>query len=95
MEKQKDEENHQLKLQFFMNISHEFKTPLTLILSSVERMEDEFSRTVGQVPQKIQESFNSVSRNANRLLTMITELVDFRKSDLNIAVLNLQEDRID
>ena len=52
MEKQKDEENHQLKLQFFMNISHEFKTPLTLILSSVERMEDEFSRTVGQVPQK-------------------------------------------
>ena len=95
MEKQKDEENHQLKLQFFMNISHEFKTPLTLILSSVERMEDEFSRTVGQVPQKIQESFNSVSRNANRLLTMITELVDFRKSDLNIADLNLQEDRID
>lgn len=95
MEKQKDEENHQLKLQFFMNISHEFKTPLTLILSSVERMEDEFSRTVGQVPQKIQESFNSVSRNANRLLTMITELVDFRKSDLNIADLNQQEDRID
>ena len=39
-------ENHQLKLQFFMNISHEFKTPLTLILSSVERMEDAFSRTV-------------------------------------------------
>ena len=58
-------------------------------------MEDEFGRTIGQVPQKIQESFNSVSRNANRLLTLITELVDFRKSDLNIADLNLQEDRID
>lgn len=95
MEKQKDEENHQLKLQFFMNISHEFKTPLTLILSSVERMEDEFSRTLGEVPQKIQESFTSVSRNANRLLTMITELVDFRKSDLNIADLNLQKDNIE
>ena len=52
MEKQKDEENHQLKLQFFMNISHEFKTPLTLILSSVERMEDELAGQSGRCHRK-------------------------------------------
>lgn len=79
IEKKKDEENHQMKLQFFMNISHEFKTPLTIILSAVEKLV-----TVDNVQQAY---YSSISRNANKLLTLITELVDFRKTDLGIMPL--------
>ena len=93
IEKKKDEENHQLKLQFFMNISHEFKTPLTIIISSIERMEREIYNI--QMSQAVSESLKSISRNANKLLSLITELVDFRKSDLNISSLNLKEDSMD
>lgn len=92
VEKKKDEENHQLKLQFFMNISHEFKTPLTIIISSIERMEREMQNS--QISQTVSDSLKSISRNANRLLSLITELVDFRKSDLNISSLNLKRDNI-
>lgn len=92
IEKKKDEENHQLKLQFFMNISHEFKTPLTIIISSIERLEREIQGI--QVSHTVGDSLKSISRNANRLLSLITELVDFRKSDLNISSLNLKEDNI-
>ncbi|WP_417189033.1 hybrid sensor histidine kinase/response regulator transcription factor [Bacteroides sp.] len=81
MEKKKDEENHQMKLQFFMNISHEFKTPLTIILSAVEKLV-----TTDNVQQAC---YSSISRNANKLLTLITELVDFRKTDLGIMPLKL------
>lgn len=93
IEKKKDEENHQLKLQFFMNISHEFKTPLTIIISSIERMEKEMQSV--KISQTVSDSLKSISRNANRLLSLITELVDFRKSDLNISSLNLKKDNID
>lgn len=93
IEKKKDEENHQLKLQFFMNISHEFKTPLTIIISSIERMEREMHE--GRISQSVSDALESISRNANRLLSLITELVDFRKSDLNISSLNLKEDDMD
>lgn len=93
VEKKKDEENHQLKLQFFMNISHEFKTPLTIIISSIERMEREMQNA--QISQTVSDSLKSISRNANRLLSLITELVDFRKSDLNISSLNLEKDNMD
>lgn len=81
MEKKKDEENHQMKLQFFMNISHEFKTPLTIILSAVEKLV-----TIDDVQQAYH---SSISRNANKLLALITELVDFRKTDLGIMPLKL------
>lgn len=76
-----------------MNISHEFKTPLTIIISSIERMEKEMQSV--KISQTVSDSLKSISRNANRLLSLITELVDFRKSDLNISSLNLKKDNID
>lgn len=94
LEKAKNEENHQLKLQFFMNVSHEFKTPLTLILSSIENISSHQAKGVSDIG-KVKEYFEVITRNASRLLRMINELVDFRKSDLNIAQLNLAEDNIE
>lgn len=84
LEEKKLEENHQLKLQFFMNISHEFKTPLTLILSSIERMAMERNTNLRE------DYLDSISRNAHKMLILINELMDFRKTDIGKDILHLQ-----
>lgn len=76
-----DEEKYQSKMQFFMNASHELKTPLTLILLAAEKIAD------NNHPNKEQ---HSILQNARKMLTLITELVDIRKQDLGIATLNLK-----
>ena len=72
----KDEELHQLKLNFFTNISHEIRTHLTLIMAPVEKLID------GQpAPSPIRQQLLSVKNNADRLLKLVSELMDFRKAD--------------
>ena len=65
-----------LKTKFFTNISHEFRTPLSLIISPLEKI---ISQT------KDQETRNHlvlIQRNARRLLTMVNQLLDFRKMEV-------------
>ena len=84
IEEKTKEENHQLKLQFFMNISHEFKTPLTLILSSIEQL-----NKLSFLKDEHNSFFESISRNAHKMLNLITELMDFRKTDIAKDTLKL------
>lgn len=90
-EEQKKEELHQMKLQFFMNISHEFKTPLTLILTPLEKLKN----SKGADPEH-NKMLQLISVNANRLLKLVNELMDFRKAEVGRLALqasksNLQE----
>lgn len=78
-----DEEKYQSKMQFFMNASHELKTPLTLILLAAEKM-IENSRTENREQ-------HTILHNARKMLALITELVDIRKQDLGIATLHLKQ----
>ncbi|SNR14642.1 hybrid sensor histidine kinase/response regulator transcription factor [Tenacibaculum jejuense] len=57
---------------FFMGVSHDFKTPISLILSSTE------SLIGSETDQKTQE-FNLIYNNSRRLLRMINQLLDFRR----------------
>ncbi|MGB3775041.1 MAG: two-component regulator propeller domain-containing protein, partial [Leeuwenhoekiella sp.] len=66
------------KIQFFTNISHEFRTPLTLILSPLE---DILSET--GLSEKIKEKHRIIYKNTDRLKRLIDELMDFRKLQLN------------
>ena len=75
-----DEEKYQAKMQFFMNASHELKTPLTLILLAAEKLMGKSQ------PGK---EHHTILHNARNMLALITELVDIRKQDLGIASLNL------
>jgi len=64
----------QAKVDFFTNISHEFRTPLTLILGFAEEL----------LPSKIlskdvQQSIGHIRQNAFRLLRLVNQLMDFRK----------------
>ncbi|MDR2968798.1 MAG: response regulator [Tannerellaceae bacterium] len=65
-----------VKLRFFTNISHELRTPLTLIISPLENV---ISR-IADDDQK--NKLEMVHRNALRLLDMVNQLLDFRKSDV-------------
>ena len=83
MEEQKKEEIHQTQLQFFTNISHEFRTPLTLIMGLSEK----FSK-----PETLHAtSLQSIHRNATKLLNLVNELMDFRKSESGALTLKVSE----
>lgn len=71
-----------LKIKFFTNVSHEFRTPLTLILSPVERLMNH-SREPGEKGQ-----LQLVHRNARRLLNLVNQLLDFRKMEVQEIKLN-------
>jgi signal transduction histidine kinase/ligand-binding sensor domain-containing protein/DNA-binding response OmpR family regulator len=83
LEEQKREEMHQVQLQFFTNISHEFRTPLSLILGPVEKLQKEN-------PQSPNNHFyKTIYRNAHRLMNLINELMDFRKSEAGVLKLHV------
>ena len=71
-----------MKIRFFTNISHEFRTPLTLIINPVEKMMKEVSS------QDHKNLLSIIHRNANGLLELVNQLLDFRKLDVQKDKLN-------
>jgi len=88
-EKDRINELNLYKLRFFTNISHEFMTPLTIILSSVERI-----FTKHKIPSEFKQPLVQVLRNAKRLKTLNRELLDFRKIEQGHLRLKVQENDI-
>lgn len=76
LEREKIEELSQLKLRFFTNVSHEFRTPLTLILGLIERLKNTASKLDETERQKY---YDKIHRNSQVLLNLINQLLDFRK----------------
>ncbi|HUR31224.1 MAG TPA: hybrid sensor histidine kinase/response regulator transcription factor [Saprospiraceae bacterium] len=85
VELQKLKELDQLKSQFFADISHEFRTPLTLILGPVDNLLDQHP-TEEQVKQ-----YSLIRRNAQRLLRLINQLLDLSKLDSGKMKLDLEQ----
>ncbi len=85
IDKEKETELTEAKLKFFTNISHEFRTPLTLILTPIKEL-------LGQdnLPGKITDKLSYAHRNASRLLSLTNQLLDFRKADHNLLNLELR-----
>lgn len=75
LENQRQQEIHQLKLDFFTNISHEIRTPLTLISGPLEQLAEE----IGQSSPSAKQQLGLIRKNADRLLKLVSELLDFRK----------------
>lgn len=66
----------QLKTKFFTNVSHEFRTPLTLIISPLDRIIRQLN------DDDLKGQLNLVQRNAKRLLSLVNQLLDFRKMEV-------------
>jgi PAS domain S-box-containing protein len=65
-----------VKTEFFANISHEFRTPLTLILGPTS---DLLAGAAGELPKGARVELNAIVRNAARLLRMVNALLDFSR----------------
>jgi signal transduction histidine kinase/DNA-binding response OmpR family regulator len=87
-ERQEAQRLHELdmmKIRFFTNVSHEFRTPLSLILTPL----DKIIRDTDNPSRKGQ--FRLIHRNARRLLNMVNQLLDFRKLEEQELRLSLSE----
>lgn len=74
---EKEQELDQMKLNFFINVSHEFRTPLTLILNPVDKILSSFND-----PEEVKKSALIIQRSSRRLLHLVNQLLDLRKMDL-------------
>ncbi|MCD6347890.1 MAG: response regulator, partial [Bacteroidales bacterium] len=70
----KAKEINQYKLQFFTNIAHEFRTPLTLIMAPAAILEQQLGEK-----EQLGQYARSIYQNAHRLHRLISELIEFRK----------------
>lgn len=81
----KNEEVNQMKFRFFTNVSHELRTPLTLIISPLESLMKDAT------DEKRLDKLKLMHRNALRLLTLVNQLLDFRKNEVAGLHLSLSE----
>ena len=80
---EKEKELYSSKIEFFTHIIHEIRTPLTLILGPLEEVMT-FEGRIDDVRQQLQ----TVERNGQRLLTLVNQLMDFRKIEAGGMLLN-------
>lgn len=86
IDKERIRELNQSKLRFFTNISHEFRTPLTLIIGQLEALLDESG-----IAQNIYNKILIAYKNSSRLKNLIDELLEFRKQELGHMKLRVNE----
>lgn len=77
-ENKKEREIYQAKIEFFTNIAHEIRTPLTLIKGPMEKV----IKQAATVPF-IEKNLRIMNRNTDRLLKLTNQLLDFRKTEVN------------
>ncbi|MCM1355977.1 MAG: helix-turn-helix domain-containing protein [Staphylococcus sp.] len=85
LRKKNSERINEEKIKFFINVSHEIRSPLTLILGPLERiMKKEHDAETAK-------NLNAIHRNANRILALINQLLDIRKIDKGKMVLSCSD----
>ncbi|NGM64545.1 hybrid sensor histidine kinase/response regulator transcription factor [Sphingobacterium sp. SGR-19] len=83
---EKERELHESKVQFFTNISHEIKTPLTLILSPIQQL-----KTWGGEDLRIHEQLKTMETNGQHLLKTVNQLLDIRRFETGNEELHLEK----
>ncbi|MFG6686819.1 two-component regulator propeller domain-containing protein [Mariniflexile sp. HNIBRBA6329] len=89
IEAEQTKETNKAKLEFFTNISHEFRTPLTLILGPLHQILENYRGS-----SKMYKKLKVIEGSANHLLQLINRLMDFRKLESNLIKLEAAEGNI-
>lgn len=85
VDKKRREEINQMKIRFYVNMSHELRTPLTLITAPLREL---MSRITGGWER---EQLNYIERNTNRLLHIVNQVMDYRRTELGAFKLHLRK----
>ena len=88
LEENKRKELQSLQLKFFTNISHEFRTPLSLITGPLETLINSTSA------DNLHHYYNVMLRNVNRLMNLVNELMDFSKIESGALKLRVTENNV-
>lgn len=83
MEITKQHEMDESKMRFFTNVSHDLRTPLSLIITPLEKL------LASDLKNEIREELSIIYRNAQILLDEVNQLLDFRRLDQQKAQLSL------
>lgn len=87
-ERQEARRMHELdliKIKFFTNVSHEFRTPLSLILAPLDNLLKQ------QFSDDLRRQLQMINRNSKRLLNLVNQLLDFRKMEEHELQLNTRK----
>lgn len=82
LEASRFKELDQMKSRFFANISHEFRTPLTIVLGEIHAVLEK------EISDPLKNKLNTAKRNANQLLSLVTQLLDLSKLESREMKLN-------
>lgn len=83
-----EQQINEMKLRFFTNISHDLRTPLTLIITPLQALIKDTS------DDSLKKKLEVMFKNAQQLLSLINSLLDFRKLDVGAEVLHLKPGNI-
>ncbi len=86
---EKEQKIHELKLEFFTDVAHEFKTPLSLIIGPLN---DVMQKDL--IEERKEFCFQVISRNTKRMMFLVNQLLDFRKINADINILNVSENNL-
>lgn len=84
IKREQEERMHQMKQRFFINISHDIRTPLTLIAGSVNKLVNR-----GNIELFGQKNLMTIKANTNRLLNLTEELLNYRKLETGNVTLQV------
>ena len=89
-ESQEKLEENKLKTEFFANISHEFKTPLNILMGAMQLIEMyALNGTIIDSEKKLEKYMKTMKQNALRLLKLINNIIDMTKIDANDLYIEL------
>lgn len=86
IEKEHEQRTNKMNMRFFTNISHEFRTPLTMIAGPISQLcENE------AIPMKEKELLTIIKRSVSRMLQLINQLMDFNKLENDTLKLRVEQ----
>ena len=90
LKKENEEAMQKSKIQFFTMIAHEIRTPVSLIIGPMENVMNDLE----SIPDAIKDDLDIINRNSKRLLTLINQILDFRKVEQGEFTINKKSQNI-
>lgn len=88
-EQEKERELYRSKINFFTNVAHEIRTPLTLIKAPLDHI-----ILTEKIPERVDDNLQIIRKNTDRLLDLTNQLLDFRKTESESYLLNLESQNV-